>query len=363
MAYITFDDMQHLLIEHIRHGGIPLDYPEACRKAIELGLVHEEEPFFPRKLQCSQLTDEAFDQLLHQYPLSIMSEGIPPVWHTAQQLPRDIRVIQHLYNPNSIDHAPDRFIIFYAYKGSFDTMFERQHYQMQTGDVVIIAPGCRSIAYMPRESIVFSTRIQPDRFQTIFNELVDDSNVISTFLRSVLYSNNKVNYLLFHTDNDDVLKNCYKSFFQQQLNYDRYTMPAMHHTMGTLLAHLLRMYSGRTSYYHSNQQVNLPTILGYMQSNWSTLSLGKLADLFGYNQAYLSSMIRKATGRTYTSIINQLRMEDAALRLRQTNDRIADIAYAVGCHSPEHFSRSFRAYYGLSPEEYRQTPKKISSAT
>jgi AraC-like DNA-binding protein len=46
-------------------------------------------------------------------------------------------------------------------------------------------------------------------------------------------------------------------------------------------------------------------------------------------------------------------LEDAALGTRS----ITEIAFAWGFSSPEHFSRIFRARYGLSPREWRHQRK------
>lgn len=352
MAYVTFDEMQQLLIEHIQQGGQPLDYPEACQKAIELGLPHEEEPVFDHDFLIQQLSDANFEQLLHQYPLGII--GKPPVWHNSLPWPNEIFALHHLYNPDSVPHAPKRFRVFYAYKGDFDMMFEHQRTHLKCGDVAFVAPSCSAIAYMPKGNIVLQLSVLTPCFESVFNSLISQSNVIGTFLRSVLYSSNRINYLLFHTENDETLKGFFKSMFVQQLYPDTYTIPGLRYTLGSLMTHLMRFYSTNASYFRTNQQISITTVLNYLQNNWRTLTLNKLATTFGYNPSYLSSAIRQETGMTFTHLITQLRMSEAVRQLQAEDAKIADVAYTVGYQSPEHFSRSFRAYFGQSPDEFRK---------
>lgn len=127
MAYITFDDMQRLLLDQIRHGGAPLDYPEACREAMARGLVHEGKPALRREDTLRHLTDAEFEALLHQYPLGVV--GADPVWPQGGNLMHKIYAIQHLHNPGSVSHAPKRFRVFYAYKGEFEMVFEKEYIQ------------------------------------------------------------------------------------------------------------------------------------------------------------------------------------------------------------------------------------------
>jgi AraC family transcriptional activator of tynA and feaB len=60
-------------------------------------------------------------------------------------------------------------------------------------------------------------------------------------------------------------------------------------------------------------------------------------------------------GQTPMGYVHQLRLEEAARRFRdkRTEDRsVTSVSYAVGFADPTHFSRLFRARYGMSPREW-----------
>ena len=353
MAYITFDEMQQLLLNHIKQGRKPLDYPEACQMAMAQGLVHEEKPPIQYKDMLRHLTDAEFETLLHHYPLGLFSSD--PIWPQSRGFQNEIYALQHLHNPGSTVHAPKRFRIFYAFKGEFDMLFEKKSYHLQTGDFVIIAPQCHSIAYTTEHSVILQLSIQIPTFEQLFNQVASDLNIIFAFLRSVLYSGNHVNYLLFHTQNDDFPKECFKTFFIQQMNFDPYTPQVLKANLALLLSHILRFYSTSASFYQSiDHRFSMTSVLMYIQNNWKNLSLDELASAFGYSAAYMSAVIRKETGSTYTSLIKKRRMEEAEYLLNNTNMKISDIALECGFQSPEHFSRSFRDFFGTSPYLFRK---------
>ena len=52
-------------------------------------------------------------------------------------------------------------------------------------------------------------------------------------------------------------------------------------------------------------------------------------------------------------------MEEAALLLRGGKLSSKEISYRVGYSSPEHFSRTFKAYFGLSPEAWKKANASI----
>jgi len=56
---------------------------------------------------------------------------------------------------------------------------------------------------------------------------------------------------------------------------------------------------------------------------------------------------------TYSRLIDQVRFEEGARMLRQTDAKITDVAYAVGS-DPAHFARMFCRIAGITPREFRK---------
>ena len=56
----------------------------------------------------------------------------------------------------------------------------------------------------------------------------------------------------------------------------------------------------------------------------------------------------------YGALIDELRFTTAKEQLRDTDQRIMDIAQSVGFEDQAHFTRMFRRIGGLSPREFRR---------
>ena len=95
-------------------------------------------------------------------------------------------------------------------------------------------------------------------------------------------------------------------------------------------------------------------IMSYLEEHSRDATLTSFADEFGITEQYASRLIREKTGMTFSSIIRRLRMEDAARLLSRSNLSAKEISYMVGYTSPEHFSRTFHAWYGMSPDAWRR---------
>jgi transcriptional regulator GlxA family with amidase domain len=58
------------------------------------------------------------------------------------------------------------------------------------------------------------------------------------------------------------------------------------------------------------------------------------------------------TGEKPVEFIRTVRLNKAALLLEKSDMKIAQIGYAVGFSSPNHFARAFKAKFNISPSEY-----------
>jgi len=58
------------------------------------------------------------------------------------------------------------------------------------------------------------------------------------------------------------------------------------------------------------------------------------------------------SGEKPVEYIRSVRLNKAAVLLEKSDMKIAQIAYAVGFSSPNHFARAFKIKFNISPSEY-----------
>ena len=83
------------------------------------------------------------------------------------------------------------------------------------------------------------------------------------------------------------------------------------------------------------------------------LSLENIASSMHFNPKYFSRMFKELSGMQLTDFITGIRMERAAVLLRENSLPIETIATIVGYNSPQYFMRRFKQTYGMTPREYR----------
>ena len=84
------------------------------------------------------------------------------------------------------------------------------------------------------------------------------------------------------------------------------------------------------------------------------LNLETLAEKVYLSSGYLSFIFKKETGMNLNRYIRVFRMEKAGELLKNTNMKVAQVSEKVGFSNVSYFCRSFREFYGKSPESYRK---------
>ena len=68
---------------------------------------------------------------------------------------------------------------------------------------------------------------------------------------------------------------------------------------------------------------------------------------------YLSDLLKKETGKSTKTHIDDFLMNKAKNRLLRSTESVSEIAYGLGYEYSQHFSKIFKAKTGMSPSEYR----------
>lgn len=98
----------------------------------------------------------------------------------------------------------------------------------------------------------------------------------------------------------------------------------------------------------------LEKIREFLENNYvDPPGLDQLARTAGMNQHKMMALFKRLNGTTVYGYIKRLRMEQAAVLLKDSSLSVAAIAEQVGYHGDGHFQQSFRQIYGTTPVKFR----------
>jgi len=98
----------------------------------------------------------------------------------------------------------------------------------------------------------------------------------------------------------------------------------------------------------------------YLEGNsHRVVRIGELAELTNFSSWYLSKTFQSLYEESPQSLSARLRLERAAMLLRDTDMMIGEVASASGFDNCCSFARAFRARFGTSATRYRDTPEAL----
>lgn len=93
------------------------------------------------------------------------------------------------------------------------------------------------------------------------------------------------------------------------------------------------------------------------------LSVETLCAHLHLSPAYFSTLFKRETGKSFTAYVTDLRMEQAARMLQDTDEKTYLIAERIGYADPNYFSYVFKRYFGISPSKFRAGQQLRRTAT
>lgn len=269
---------------------------------------------------------------------------------------QNIQVMKHACYSPSQTHNHDFFEIFYVLEGQSQHEISGHYSQMKHGDLCMIPPGPMHYIHVSDESIVIDLLIRRSAFEKVFSNLLSDNNILSSFFVGNTYTVGANDYIIFHTGNDEALQNLILDMFLECENKENYYEMLLDTQLSMLFGKLLRHYENSCELppFTNRADSQIFGMIQYLHQNFRDISLTTLAQKFHYTPEYTSKLIHDTTGRTFSTLLTQIRMEQASRLLKNTTMTIADIGLQVGYSTPEHFIRTFKKTYQKTPNEYRK---------
>ena len=100
---------------------------------------------------------------------------------------------------------------------------------------------------------------------------------------------------------------------------------------------------------------SIENLLAYIRMNCSSpLTLIEAATKLSISERQLQRQLKKLTGMSFTTYVQHARLETCCQYLRESSDKISDIAALVGYQDMKFFNQLFKKMIGVTPSQYRQ---------
>ena len=269
-------------------------------------------------------------------------------------------LLAYRYMPG-IWHRHAFFELACVLSGTYENFIGAQHFSLKAGDILILAPEIKhAVCSCSDDAIMVNILIRAATFENNFMGILPDNDLLRSFFVRTLYHSQSTPYLLFQTGTDPVISEGILQILEEDTQSKRYKDTMLRSLISLLFINLLRTHEKDVIVPGSGSPMlgeNTIFILQYMQENYSTITLSHLARFFNYSERQMQRIITAATGKSFVANIRELRMGHAAEMLCSTNLSIGDIAEHLGFFDASNFRHHFKAYYHMTPQEYRAAHK------
>ena len=246
-----------------------------------------------------------------------------------------VKVLKHpVFMPKYL-HCHEFAELTWIYKGKAEENIEGESFTLERGQILFIAPGTyHTIGVFDQDTIALNILIGKELF---FSLLPGYERILSS------------KYGVFASDETESI---IESLVKEGETKDFATRKIEEALLRLLFARLERNKCILTS---SKEKATLYCYLDYIKANYRTVTLSSFASKFGISEQYASSLLKKKFKEGFTSIVRRQKMDEACKLLSSTSLSCKEISWQIGYSSAEHFSRTFSKYYGVTPEQWRQS--------
>ncbi len=107
-----------------------------------------------------------------------------------------------------------------------------------------------------------------------------------------------------------------------------------------------------------NDRINI--IFNHVKNNFQEdIPLADIADMVSMTVPSFCRYFKKITNKTFVQFVNERRLVHASKLLTEQTMSISDVCFECGFNNFSHFNKSFKAFTGQNPSEYRKQLKTI----
>lgn len=252
------------------------------------------------------------------------------------------------------EHTHDYVELIYMCQGSTTHIVEGKEIKLREGELLFLGQGIRhSIKKAEQNDLAVNYIILPHFFDdTVFYAMGENENPIKRFFVNCLCGNDNSSYLHFNVSNvtevQNLMENLILIVMSNLPNKRKQLQLSMALIFMQLISHTDKLIA------EVNEDTVAFKILDYIETNYIDGNLAEAARFFHYDVSWLSREILKKTGKTFTQLIQDKRLCQAAFLLENTNKSFSDISASVGYENTSYFYKLFASRFKMSPKEYRK---------
>lgn len=271
-----------------------------------------------------------------------------------------ITVRPHTRFVHFLKHTHNYIELIYMYSGTTTHFVNENKIELQEGELLLLSKSAvQEILPADENDVAINFIIMPEFFDKVLNMIGEEDNPLKEFVvESLVNKEENVGYLHFKVSDILPIQNLVENLIWTIKNNTTHKRSINQITMGLLFMQLINNTDRLTVQGGDEDKQLFLKILRYVEENYKSGELADLAEQLNYDIYWLSKKIKQLTGKNYTELVQNKRLNQAAYYLANTAIRVADIGELIGYDNLSYFYRIFKKKYGITPHKYREDNRK-----
>lgn len=268
---------------------------------------------------------------------------------------------------HSTMHSVDKVRFLFVYSGRCVCHCDNTLLHLEAGDTCIIPAGFQfSHEGLGDDCRLIHALISPDFIQrNLMNKLPHTGIIPSLFFLSMLDGQKKDIQVIKNPNPENSRNFLLNAMYENHYKMMYYREPLESYLV-LFITDQLRALSAAADadrFARSSDDKRMLDIKRYIDLNSTTVTLSSAAEHFHFTPSYLSQLVSRQTGKTFTQLVQESRLLQASRLLLHTTMSITEIIESCGYQNTSYFYRIFSQRFGCTPSEYRQRNYGLEAGT
>lgn len=251
-------------------------------------------------------------------------------------------------------HRQDFFFINYAYRNSYDALSAKfdNLITVREGECYIGQPysGYALRGEGADEIVILGVLIRKDVFFREYLPVIYADAALFRFFIDPQTNTFSDEFIHLAIPKGHAIRTILELMAAEYANAQAGTQQILKSMLQTLLLEIARLH--KLAKAPMARQSTVERILAYLDGHSDAVTLKDVATRFGYHPNYVSGLVKRETGRTFSQIVRERRMARAVLLMRNTELSLEEISTLLGYSDHSNFYKAFKAHFGTTPREF-----------
>ncbi|WP_054706667.1 AraC family transcriptional regulator [Bacillus sp. JCM 19041] len=253
-------------------------------------------------------------------------------------------------------HRHDYIEVNYVYHGSLKQRIGDRDVHLKKGELVVLNQHIdHQIDACDTEDIIINFIIQPSFFNYIFSFLNVEGPFYSFLVDSVHGGSGFGQFLYFKCAEEESIQTLLQKMLEEIMNPDVFSQATIKLYVGMLIIELTKKADTLEEGHEATLQNQwMREALSYIHEQYKQATLYELSERLNQPHYLLSKLIKKRTGKTFKSILQEKRLDIAREMLIQSDLPVSVIAEEIGYDNFSYFYQIFKKKFNQTPLAYRK---------